>query len=213
MKKAIGIIILGLILNGCSTPSGHVNTSLRSYKSPNIKILQSLPRNAEIINTVSVITCKYGSGDPTPTSSQISNLLTIEADKFGADGISNIRIYDPGTPLSVNCWSRLAGEATAFKYGSGGSNNVEIKSMIDDAKNTCKELGFEEGTEEFPGCALKLYSQSVELAAKQNQQVVMQPQSSGSNVITIYDPVRDSRALIRQGQRMLSGACTLGINC
>jgi len=85
--------------------------------------------------------------------------------------------------------------------------------MIDDAKNTCKELGFEEGTEEFPGCALKLYSQSVELAAKQNQQVVMQPQSSGSNVITIYDPVRDSNALIRQGQRMLSGACTLGINC
>jgi hypothetical protein len=91
--------------------------------------------------------------------------------------------------------------------------NVSLASMIDDAKNTCKELGFEEGTEEFPGCALKLYSQSVELAAKQNQQVVMQPQSSGSNVITIYDPVRDSNALIRQGQRMLSGACTLGINC
>ena len=93
------------------------------------------------------------------------------------------------------------------------SDKVEIASMIDKAKNTCKELGFTEGTDKFADCSLKLYTQSVELAAKQNQQVVMQPQSSGSNVMTIYDPVRDSRALIRQGQRMLSGACTLGINC
>ena len=70
-----------------------------------------------------------------------------------------------------------------------------------------------EALERFADCSLKLYSQSVELAAKNNQTVVMQPQSSGSNSITIYDPVRDSNALIRQGQRMLSGACTLGINC
>ena len=89
----------------------------------------------------------------------------------------------------------------------------ELASMIGEAKDTCKELGFTEGTEKFSDCSLKLYSQSVELAAKNNQTVVMQPQSSGSNSITIYDPVRDSNALIRQGQRMLSGACTLGINC
>ncbi len=42
---------------------------------------------------------------------------------------------------------------------------VELASMINDAKNTCKELGFEEGTEKFSDCSLKLYSQSVELAA------------------------------------------------
>jgi hypothetical protein len=38
-------------------------------------------------------------------------------------------------------------------------------------------------------------------------------QSSGSNVTTIYDPVRDSRNLMQQGQRMLSGRCTLGVDC
>ena len=85
--------------------------------------------------------------------------------------------------------------------------------MIDKAKSTCKSLGFKEGTEKFADCALKLYSQSVELAAEQNKTVVMQPQSSGSNTMTIYDPVRDSNALIKKGQRMLSGACTLGIDC
>ena len=96
---------------------------------------------------------------------------------------------------------------------SVGGSKVEIANMIDKAKSTCKELGFKEGSEKFADCSLKLYSQSVELAAKSNQTVVMQPQSSGSNSVTIYDPRRDSRALIRQGQRMLSGACTLGINC
>jgi hypothetical protein len=90
---------------------------------------------------------------------------------------------------------------------------IEIASMIDDAKDTCKSLGFNEGTEKFSDCALKLYSQSVELAAKQNQQIVMQPQSSGSNVMTIYDPVRDSNALMDKGMKMITGRCTLGYDC
>ena len=82
--------------------------------------------------------------------------------------------------------------------------------MIDDAKDKCKVIGFEEGTEKFTDCTLKLYSQSVELAAKQNQQVVIQGQSSGSNVMTIYDPVRDNNALIKRGQGLINGTCTLG---
>jgi hypothetical protein len=87
---------------------------------------------------------------------------------------------------------------------------IEMASMIDKAKDTCKSLGFEEGTEKFADCSLKLYSQSVELAAKQNQQIVVQGQSSGSNVMTIYDPVRDSNALFKRGQGLINGTCTLG---
>ena len=92
-------------------------------------------------------------------------------------------------------------------------NKVELESMITKAKDTCKSLDFKEGTEKFSDCALKLYTQDVELAAKNNQQIVIQGQSSGSNTMTIYDPVRDSNALIKKGQRMISGACTLGIDC
>ena len=91
---------------------------------------------------------------------------------------------------------------------------IKMTSMVDKAKSTCKDLGFEEGTEKFSDCSLKLYSQSVELAAKQNQQVVIQTQgntsSSGSNVMTIYDPVRDNNALIKRGQGLINGTCTLG---
>ena len=89
---------------------------------------------------------------------------------------------------------------------------VELKTLLSDSKATCKELGFKEGSEKFSNCALKLYTKKIELAAKEKQQVVVQG-GSGSNVMTIYDPVRDSNALIKQGQRMMSGRCTLGIDC
>jgi hypothetical protein len=91
-----------------------------------------------------------------------------------------------------------------------GGNNLEMISMIDKAKDTCKSLGFTEGTDKFADCSLTLYSQSVELAAKNNQQIVVQGQSSGSNVMTIYDPVRDSNAAIKRGQGLINGTCTLG---
>jgi hypothetical protein len=91
---------------------------------------------------------------------------------------------------------------------------VELASMIDDAKDKCKIIGFEEGTDRFVDCSFKLYTQSVELAAKNNQQIVIQTQgstsSSGSNVMTIYDPVRDSNALFKRGQGLINGTCTLG---
>ena len=104
-------------------------------------------------------------------------------------------------------------EVNKINKAEAEAEKINIASMIDKAKETCKSLGFKEGTPKFSDCSLKLYTQSVEIAAEQKKSVVMQPQSSGSGVVTIYDPVRDSRALMQQGQRMLSGGCTLGINC
>ena len=120
-------------------------------------------------------------------------------------------VYSDGSP-TIPTWNNFDPNSEFYKSRQK-IKEIEMSSMIDKAKGTCKELGFEEGTEKFADCALKLYSQSVELAAKNNQQVVMQPQSSGSNSVTIYDPVRDYNALMKKSQRMLSGACTLGIDC
>ena len=94
--------------------------------------------------------------------------------------------------------------------------------MVNDAKKTCKVLGFEEESEKFSDCALKLYTQKVDELVAERQaanalmtqsQTSTTTQSSGSNVTTIYDPVRDSKALMQQGQKMLSGRCTLGVDC
>ena len=143
--------------------------------------------------------------------SYVWNILSMNNEKVTVkDEEGNAWDWYYGTDYRV-VWK---GDTSYYKCVSlTQQEKVNVASMINKAKDTCKDLGFTEGTDKFADCSLKLYSQSVELAAKQNQQVVMQPQSSGSNVITIYDPVRDSRALMQQGQRMLSGACTLGIDC
>ena len=105
-----------------------------------------------------------------------------------------------------NSWSNYNTDSEFYK----SVEKVKLTSMIDKAKGTCKSLGFKEDTEKFSDCALKLYTQSVELAAKQNQQIVSQGLVSGSNVVTIYDPVRDSAAAIKRGQGLINGTCTLG---
>jgi hypothetical protein len=104
----------------------------------------------------------------------------------------------------------------------------KLANIINDAKKTCTILGFKEESEKFADCTLKLYTQKVEelVAEKQlkNQQIIASQsssstsstssnQSSGSNVTTINDPVRDSQNLINKGQKMLSGGCTLGVDC
>ena len=92
-----------------------------------------------------------------------------------------------------------------------------MMTMINEAKATCKLLGMKEETQQFTGCALKLYAQSIEIAAKEKQTIVQSKVktnsgigSSGSNVMTIYDPVRDNNALIKRGQGLINGNCTLG---
>ena len=99
-----------------------------------------------------------------------------------------------------------------------------LADMVADARKTCTVLGFEDGSDKFADCTLKLYTQKVdELVAEkqaaadtrmtQSQTGTTTQQSSGSSSVTIYDPVRDSRALMKQGQKMLSGKCTFGIDC
>jgi len=96
-----------------------------------------------------------------------------------------------------------------------------VADMVADARKTCKVLGFEDGSEKFSDCALKLYTQKVDelVAEKQAANTLMTQsqtstttQSSGSNTMTIYDPVRDNQRLIDQGMKMLGG-CTFGVNC
>ena len=94
-----------------------------------------------------------------------------------------------------------------------------LSAMVNDAKKTCKVLGFEDGSEKFADCTLKLYTQKVdELVAEKvaantrmmQSQTTTTTQASGSNVMTIYDPVRDRNAALKRGQGLINGTCTLG---
>ena len=100
----------------------------------------------------------------------------------------------------------------------------DLALIVNDVKKTCSVLGFEEGSEKFADCTLKLYTQKIDemVAEKQarNQQLIQSQQtntttqsSSGTNTTIIYDPVRDRQNQIDRGMKMLGGKCTLGVDC
>ena len=93
-----------------------------------------------------------------------------------------------------------------------------VADMVADARKTCTVLGFEDGSDKFADCTLKLYTQKVdELVAEKvaantrmmQSQTTTTTQASGSNVMTIYDPVRDRNAALKRGQGLINGTCTL----
>lgn len=146
--------------------------------------------------------------------------------------ISKNEIKDTCTHVTIGNWSRpvlriwpedIKAHNAKYKTKKDIADEEKVVAdMVADAKKTCKVLGFKEESEKFADCTLKLYTQKVDelVAEKQaanalmtQSQTTTTTQSSGSNVTTIYDPVRDSRALMQQGQKMLSGGCTLGIDC
>ena len=186
MKKLLGVIVLGLLLSGCGG----------GYSIFNAYIDQENPNGGVIRNDLASSTGQGGIKSLADSSCTSRGFVEAKLTSTGKAGEFKTHNFE--------CISKAKQNET---------QKVELASMIDRAKATCRSLGFNEGSEKFSDCSLKLYSQSVELAAEQNKQIVMQPQSSGSNVMTIYDPARESRILINKGQRMLSGACTLGIDC
>ena len=174
-------------------------------------------------------TCPYG-----PPNNPYKFSTTC-AEQFYITGINTIQWsnqYPPGTNVQpssqtnplVRIWpTDIVAHNAKFKTKKDIADEEKVLAvMVNDARKTCKVLGFKEGSEKFADCTLKLYTQKVdelvaERVAANNRmtqgQTTTTTQSSGSNVTTIYDPVRDSKALMQQGQRMLSGACTFGIDC
>ena len=207
MKKLLGIVVLSLLWCNIS------NADVVTYKCTGNeipKINWQMDRDAKIVKANWIWSGQEGS--------ETYKILSIDNEKVKLKASSEKPFYwyygtDFRTDNGDGYIQRYNCIIQGQQINTSTASKVEIASMIDKAKNTCKELGFAPGTEKFADCSLKLYSQSVELAAEQNKTVVMQPQSSGSNKVIIYDPVRDSNALMQKGQTMLSGACTLGIDC
>tara|TARA_A100001015_G_scaffold135795_1_gene150693 strand:+ start:2036 stop:2623 length:588 start_codon:yes stop_codon:yes gene_type:complete len=195
MKRFLGIIIIAI--------------SLQGFESYINKVLSKEPINFSAV----VINIETGKKyqDNGPTHSMAFDYATKQCRKDNGSmkvckHFSKITYFSDGTHQNYNF-------PISANISKSKIKKVEIADMISKAKDTCKSLGFKEGTDKFADCSLKLYSQNVELAAEKKQTIVMQPQSSGSNVMTIYDPVRDSNALMNKGMKMLSGGCTLGIDC
>ena len=100
----------------------------------------------------------------------------------------------------------------------------DIKSEVD---KECKELGFKEGTPELAKCKLELLvlNKKMNLEQKKLQAAEAQAQAAEATAratemnaaaaqsLARSSAWRNNRTMMKQGQRMLSGACTLGVNC
>ena len=133
--------------------------------------------------------------------------------------------YNRGTDRLIRGWPYdLSSHNAKYKVEEG---NRIIANVNDRAHNECTNLGFTEGSQELAGCKLKLTTlykkeaieeQKIKIAQEQTKAARLQVmaakrQAAAQQQIANYKRRQNSRKLIRQGQRMISGACTLGIDC
>ena len=98
-------------------------------------------------------------------------------------------------------------EGNKLVYSADDANRVQMAKLIEESKSTCISLGFSKGTDKFTDCTLKLYSQKLDLAEKQNQQVVVQNQ--GSSTVRVIDVTRERENTMRKAGGLIDGSCTL----
>jgi len=101
---------------------------------------------------------------------------------------------------------------------------ADIKSQVD---KECKELGFEEGTQDLAKCKLELLvlnkkmnleKQKLNAANAQAKAAEATARATEMNAIAAESLARssqwrNSQTLIKQGQKMMTGQCTLGYDC
>ena len=113
--------------------------------------------------------------------------------------------YNMGNVFSISC---------ALDFVGLNSVITDDAEIIDKAKATCQTLGFEQGTDKFSDCTLKLYSQEIDnKVALEVAKQKSSSSSSNSGTMVIYDPVRDKQNKIDKGMEMITGRCTLGSDC
>ena len=191
MKKVLGILVVGLLISGCSTTAG--DGSYFDFQKYWIQ------EGRAVVQICSISRVEKKGEDVCHWSAK----ETLDEAKQSAFGRCSKRFND--------CEVIKIGAKTVLTYED--YKNKEMASMIEKSKSTCKTLGFESGTEKFNDCTLRLYTQEVD--NKVALEVAKQKSSGSSNTgsMVIYDPVRDRQNQIDKGMKMLSGGCTLGIDC
>jgi|TARA_Y100000294_G_C8387990_1_gene269560 uncharacterized membrane protein YheB (UPF0754 family) len=91
----------------------------------------------------------------------------------------------------------------------------------------CLELGFKDGTPEIANCRLellllnkqttleqkKLQAAEAQARASRQQAAAAQATAAATQSIANSQAWRNNRTLMQSGQKMLSGGCTLGMDC
>jgi hypothetical protein len=181
MKKIFLMIFLSLILVSC-TETFQTFDQYKNHYGSSYKYSKVCSKSAKAFNS------QYCSFAGASTQN--------EANQNGLSSCGNV--YS-------DCVVVMEGNNTV--YAKGQTDKVQMATLIDDSKNTCRSLGFKDGTDKFTDCSLKLYSQKLDLAEKQKQQVVVQNQ--GSSTVRVIDVTRERETTMRRSMGLINGTCTL----
>ena len=218
MKKILGVILLGLILHGCAQGGGYGIVNHKDSEKISVGwhmglanvITDNVTRHvSEHCKTYDKYAFYFSEAHGGVNDSALFHCSKEFLETSPTNGAS----------LTWTNWmkekKKEKAENTKIEEEKKISDKEKNKlaSMINSAKSTCKTLGFEEGTDKFTDCSLKLYSQEVDNIVAIEVAKQKTTSSSNSGTMTIYDPVRDRQNQIDRGMKMLSGGCTLGIDC
>jgi hypothetical protein len=222
MKKLLGIIVLGLLLSGNAYAKQWIFT-YTNYYDRDVRGDGNHKKKSKAIN-MAKSKCKE--------ESKKKNLKPEGCIKYRQQEVGAwATIFDREDP--VNSWCRSVDQFEKTlnpdeiiqgikcktkeekeERKAADKEKIELAEIIDKAKATCQTLGFEQGTDKFSDCTLKLYSQEIDnKVALEVAKQKSSSSSSNSGTMVIYDPVRDKQNKIDKGMEMITGRCTLGKDC
>ena len=147
MKKIIALCVLGLalfLLSSCTETRSQMKSSYKTFQKKAVK------KNSQYKYFVKVMSPTTGKGY------MIASAISYDDALNGAlEGCRNQGVYD--------CIIHTRGNSVVYNPPS----KEDIKIIA--AQNTCKKVGYSEGTEAFSDCAIKILTQ----AKQQNSQTVI----------------------------------------
>ena len=176
MMKAIAIIVFGLLLlTGCGATLTVEEAIGDQYQQLNVGMSKKMVRQKfmPVIEDAdpTIITCSsynyYPNFEAEILSSKDNSTHLVFTEVKYKGGCAT----DMGSFHSIHNTFASAKKAVDTMKNIVELNKekkkVELLAMINEAKSTCKELGFKEDSDKFADCALKLYTQKIDQTVKQ----------------------------------------------
>ncbi len=88
-------------------------------------------------------------------------------------------------------------------------NQIEMASMVERAKETCVVLGFENGTEKFTDCSLKVYTESMQKVAAEAQASAAEANARANKRSADLAQEKAGMEQMEKGLKSLSGECNI----
>ena len=231
MKKLLGILVLGLLLGGLTTPVAYtkekkIKIKVRMQDSAAIVFVrfaggkeEKKKRATVLMNEMAKSHCSSYNKEAYVFKSHgaydqdaLHKAMSTQWRYFCAKSVDEaLRLFEE---KKFDKYHFVREIDPVTHYEVNGSEEISIKESaitskdmkkIEGYKETCAALGFELGTDKFTDCTLKLFDAD----NKETTQIVQS--SSGAQEIIIRDPDRERRIGTKAFSDFVNGKCQINL--